>query len=57
MANKQWTVKDLMEVLKKYPSQAKVYYGMGPNGPGDNRESAIVEVWGEGDEMAVLLDR
>jgi hypothetical protein len=23
MANKQWTVKDLIEALKKYPSEAK----------------------------------
>jgi len=34
MANKEWTVKDLIEALKKYPLEAKVYYEMGPNGPG-----------------------
>ena len=34
MADKQWTVKDLIEALKKFPAEAKVYYEMGPNGPG-----------------------
>jgi hypothetical protein len=48
MANKQWTVEDLMEALKTYPSQAKVYYEMGPNGPGTNRESAIRRGLGRG---------
>lgn len=57
MANKEWTVKDLMEALKKYPLQAKVYCEMGPNGPGTIGKAQYVEVWGEGDEMAVLLDR
>jgi hypothetical protein len=57
MANKEWTVKDLIEALKKYPSEAKVYYEMGPNGPGTIGKAQYVEVWGEGDEMAVLLDR
>ena len=56
MANKEWTVKDLIEALKKYPSEAKVYYEMGPNGPETIGKAQYVEVWGEGDEMAVLLD-
>jgi hypothetical protein len=50
MANKEWTVKDLIEALKKYPSEAKVYYEMGPNGPGTIGKAQYVEVWGEGDE-------
>ena len=33
MANKERTVKE-MEALKKFPLEAKVYYEMGPNGPG-----------------------
>jgi hypothetical protein len=57
MANKEWTVKDLMEALKKYPLEAKVYYEMGPNGPGTIGKAQYVEVWGEGEEMGVLLDR
>jgi hypothetical protein len=57
MANKEWTVKDLIEALKKYPLEAKVYYEMGPNGPETLGKAQNVEVWGEGDEMAVLLDR
>ena len=57
MTNKEWTVKDLMEALKKYPLEAKVYYEMGPNGPGTIGKAQYVEVWGEGDEMGVLLDR
>jgi hypothetical protein len=57
MANKERTVKDLIEALKKYPLEAKVYYEIGPNGPGTIGKAQYVEVWGEGDEMAVLLDR
>jgi hypothetical protein len=34
MAEKEWTVKDLTEALKHFPLDAKVYYEMGPNGPG-----------------------
>jgi hypothetical protein len=33
MAEKQWTVKDLVEALRQFPEEAKVYYEMGPNGP------------------------
>jgi hypothetical protein len=33
MAGEGWTVKDLMEALKHFPAQAKVYYEMGPNVP------------------------
>ena len=57
MADKQWTVKDLTEALKRFPLEAKVYYEMGPNGPGTIAKAQYVRVWGEGDELGVLLDR
>jgi hypothetical protein len=56
MTNQEWTVKDLMEALKRFPVEAKVYYEMGPNGPGIVRKAQYVRVWGD-DEMGVLLDR
>ncbi len=56
MANQEWTVKDLMEALKRFPLQAKVYYEMGPNGPGTVGKAQYVKVRGD-DEMGVLLDR
>jgi hypothetical protein len=56
MTEKQWTVKDLMEALKRFPLEAKVYYEMGPNGPGAIGKAQYVRVWGD-DEMGVLLDR
>jgi hypothetical protein len=34
MADKEWTVKELMESLKQFPLEAKVFYEMGPNGTG-----------------------
>lgn len=57
MESKEWTVKDLTEALKKFPSEAKVYYEMGPNGPGSIGKAQYVKAWGEDDEMGVLLDR
>jgi hypothetical protein len=57
MTDKQWTVKDLIEALKKFPAEAKVYYEMGPNGPGTVGKAQYVKAWGEGDELGVLLDR
>lgn len=57
MADKQWTVKDLIEALNKFPAEAKVYYEMGPNGPGAVGKAQYVRAWGEGDELGVLLDR
>jgi hypothetical protein len=54
--NKEWTIKDLMEALKRFPPEAKVYYEMGPNGPGSIGKAQYVKVWGD-DEMGVLLDR
>ena len=52
----EWTVKDLIEALKKFPIGAKVYYEMGPNGPGIINKAQYVKVWGD-EEMGVLLDR
>jgi hypothetical protein len=58
MANKEWNVKELTEALKKFPLDAKVYYEMGPNGPGTIGKAQYVKVWGEDNEqMGVLLDR
>jgi hypothetical protein len=54
--SKEWTVKDLMETLKRFPPEAKVYYEMGPNGPGTIGKAQYVKVWGD-QEMGVLLDR
>jgi len=57
MADKKWTVKDLTEALKGFPLDAKIYYEMGPNGPGTIGKAQFVKVWGDDDEMGVLLDR
>jgi hypothetical protein len=57
MADRHWTVKDLAEALKQSPSDAKVYYEMGPNGPGTVGKAQYVKAWGENGEMGVLLDR
>jgi hypothetical protein len=50
-------VKELIEALKKFPPDAQVYYEMGPNGPGAVGRAQYVKVWGEDDEVGVLLDR
>ena len=64
MAVQQWTVKELTEALKRFPADAKVYYEMGPNGPGTIGKAQYVRAWGGdsemsgGDsEMSVVLDR
>lgn len=57
MADTVWTVKDLTEALKQFPPDAKVYYEMGPNGPGTIGKAQYVKAWGEGDQMGVLLDQ
>jgi hypothetical protein len=57
MADEQWTVKDLVEALKQFPADAKVFYEMGPNGPGTVGKAQYVKAWGENDELGVLLDR
>ena len=56
MANDEWTVRDLMEALKRFPLEAKVYYEMGPNGPGTIGKAQYVKVCGD-DEMGVLLEK
>jgi hypothetical protein len=57
MADQEWTVKQLMEALKKFPLDAKVYYEMGPNGAGTIGKAQYVKARGEDDEIGVLLDR
>jgi hypothetical protein len=57
MPDKEWTVKELTDALKQFPLDAKVYYEMGPSGPGTIGKAQYVKVWGEGDKMGVLLDR
>jgi hypothetical protein len=57
MADQEWTVKELIEALTKFPPDAKVYYEMGPNGPGAIRRAQYVKAWGEDDQRGVLLDR
>ena len=57
MAEKQWTVKELGEALRQFPEEAKVYYEMGPNGPGAIGKAQYVKAWGDDDQMGVLLDR
>ena len=51
------TVKQLIEALKKFPLDAKVFYEMGPNGAGTIGKAQYVKVRGEGDQLGVLLDR
>ena len=57
MAGEGWTVRDLTEALKQFPLDARVYYEMGPNGPGTIGKAQYVKAWGANDEMGVLLDR
>jgi hypothetical protein len=57
MADQEWTVKELIEALTKFPPDAKVYYEMGPNGAGTIGKVQYVKARGEDDKMGVLLDR
>lgn len=57
MADQEWTVKELIEALKKFPPDAKVYYEMGPNGAGTIGKAQYVKARGKDDELGVLLDR
>ena len=57
MESKEWTVKELIAAWKRFPLNAKVYYEMGPNGPGTIGKAQYVRAWGENDQMGVLLDR
>jgi hypothetical protein len=57
MAIQEWTVHQLIEVLKKFPPEAKVFYEMGPNGAGTIGKAQYVKARGEDDELGVLLDQ
>jgi len=57
MTDQVWTVKELIEALKKFPSDARVYYEMGPNGVGTIGQAIYVKARGEEDQLGVLLDR
>jgi hypothetical protein len=57
MAAQEWTVRQLIDALKKYPPDAKVFYEMGPNGAGTIGKAQYVKARGENDELGVLLDR
>ena len=57
MESKEWTVEELIESLKRFPLNAKVYYEMGPNGPGTIGKAQYVRARGASDDMGVLLDR
>jgi hypothetical protein len=57
MEGKEWTVKELIEALKRFPLDAKVYYEMGPNGPGTIGRAQYVRAGGASDELGVLLDQ
>jgi hypothetical protein len=57
MADKEWTVSDLIEALRRFPLDATVSYELGPNGTGTIGKAQFVKAWGGSDEMGVLLDR
>ena len=57
MAIQEWTVKQLIEALKKFPPGAKVFYEMGPNGTGTIGKAQYVKARGGDDDFGVLLDR
>jgi hypothetical protein len=57
MTAQEWTVKQLIEALKKFPLDAKVFYEMGPNGAGTIGKAQYVKARGEDDQLGVLLDR
>jgi hypothetical protein len=57
MADRDWTVKELIQALTNFPPDAKVYYEMGPKGAGTIGKAQYVKACGEDDEMGVLLDR
>jgi len=57
VATPEWTVKELIDALKQFPLDVKVYYEMGPNGAGTIGKAQYVKARGEDDEMGVLLDR
>lgn len=50
-------MKPLIEALKKFPSDAKVFYQMGPNGAGTIGKAQYVEASSKDDDLGVLLDQ
>jgi len=46
MESTLWTAKELIKALKRFPSETKVYYEMGPNGPGTIGKAQYVKAWG-----------
>ena len=46
MEAQEWTVKQLIETLKKFPPEAKVFYEMGPNGAGTIGKAQYVKARG-----------
>jgi hypothetical protein len=57
MGAQEWTVKELIGTLTKFPPEAKVFYEMGPNGAGTIGKAQYVKARGDDDELGVLLDR
>ena len=57
MAAQEWTVRQLIDALKKFPPDVKVFYEMGPSGAGTVGKAQYVKARGEDDELGVLLDR
>jgi hypothetical protein len=57
MEGKEWTVKELIEALRRFPLDAKVYYEMGPNGAGTIGKAQYVRARSASDDLGVLLDR
>jgi len=57
MTAQEWTVKQLIEALKNFPLDAKVFYEMCPNGAGTIGKAQYVKARGDDDELGVLLDR
>ncbi len=57
MERQEWTVKELIEALKRFPVDAKVFYEMGPNGAGTIGKAQYVRARGASDDLGVLSDR
>ena len=55
MADRQWTVKDLTEALKRFPEDAKVYYEIGLNGPGTVGKAQYIKAWGGDNARSVVV--
>ncbi len=57
MAAQEWTVKQLIKALKKFPLDAKAFFEMGTNGAGTIGKAQYVKARGEDDQLGVPLDR